>query len=131
MMAEMWKALMREYGMKVDVQHDVCSPCSAGSQKKKSAQQLSRGSATESAVCMEEELTVKVPTGAKDLVDVHRMDVFSDGQGDLVLGYGLASNSLWTFDTGVNEVNSVGGSFFEEVEDANNVQGVTLMAAVA
>ena len=97
MTAMMWKVLVREYGMKVYMWHNVHSLHGAGSQKKKkSVQWLSRGSAAESAVCVEEELTMKVPTGAKGLVDVHGMDVFSNGHGDLVLGYGLASNLVWT-----------------------------------
>jgi len=49
------------------------------------------------------------PTGAKDLVNMRRTDMFSNGHGDLVLGYGLASNSVWTFETGVDEVDFVGG----------------------
>ena len=45
-----------------------------------------------------------------------------------MLGYGLASNSVWVFETGVDEVD--GGKFFE-VEDAEGVQGETLTAADA
>ena len=80
---------------------------------------------------MEQELTVHIPTGAEDLVDVHRTDVFGDGHGDLVLSYGLASNPVWVFKADVDEVDFIGGSFFEEIEDADDVQGATLMAAVA
>jgi len=68
---------------------------------------------------------VKTPAGAKDLVDVRRTNVFGDGHGDFMLGYGLASNSVWVFETSVDEVD--GGKFFE-VEDAEGVQGETLTA---
>jgi len=81
--------------------------------------------------CLEEKLPVKMPTKAEDLVDVRRMDVFGDGHGDLVLSYGLASNPVWVFKADVDEVDFIGGSFFEEIEDADDVQGATLMAAVA
>src|SRR5882724_10757632 len=127
--AEIWKALVREYGMKVDVRSDGRSPHGAGSQKmKKSAQRASRRSVAESAVCMEEELTVKMPTGAESLVDVRGTDMFGDGHGDLVLGHGLASNTVWIFETDVDEVDFVGGSYFEVAE---GVQGATLTATVA
>ena len=72
---------------------------------------------------------MKMPTGAEDLVDVCRMDMFSNGYGDLVLGYGLASNLVWVFEADVDGVDSIGGSSFEEVMDAEDVWGVTLMAA--
>jgi len=117
--AEIWKVLVREYGMKVDVRSDGRSPRGAGSQKKvKSVQQSSKRSIAESVACVEDELTVKMPAGATSLVDVRRTGVFSDGHGDLVLSYGLSSDSVWIFETGVDEVDFVGGSIFEEVEDA-------------
>ena len=31
---------------------------------------------------------MKMPGGAEDLVDMHGMDAFSDGHGDLMLSYG-------------------------------------------
>ena len=57
--------------------------------------------------------------------------MFGDSHGDLMLGYGLASNLVCVFETDVNEVDFIGGSFFEDVEVAKGVQGVTLTATVA
>jgi len=71
-----------------------------------------------------------MPTGAESLVDMRGTDMFGDSHGDLMLGYGLASNLVYVFETDVDEVDFIRGSFFKAIEDTEGVQGAMLMATV-